>query len=163
MQELKTVGFPYSSDWKTKVLTDNEGKPLNLYLKKGAHKLRMEATLGEVGAIINKLQDSITLTTMPIYELDVNDVIFIDEESLNVEHRDFDKIGLNSRDDGYLENETTTYGMYVIKGIETNENQTLKLQKVCEWRFNHDDLYNLKTLGIPSEDCMTPQGVLPLD
>lgn len=59
MQELKTVGFPYSSDWKTQVLTDSEGKPLNLYLKKGSHKLRMEATLGEVGSIINKLQDSI--------------------------------------------------------------------------------------------------------
>ena len=59
MQEMKTVGFPYSSDWKTTVLSDSNNEPVDLFLTKGKHKIRMEATLGEVGVIVNDLQDSI--------------------------------------------------------------------------------------------------------
>lgn len=59
MQELKSVGFPFSSDWKTTVISDKDEKPINFFLTKGKHTIRLEATLGEVGRIISDLQDSI--------------------------------------------------------------------------------------------------------
>lgn len=59
MQELKSVGFPFSSDWKTTVISDKDENPINFFLTKGKHTIRLEATLGDVGRIISDLQDSI--------------------------------------------------------------------------------------------------------
>ena len=59
MQELKSVGFPFSSDWKTTVISDKDENPINFFLTKGKHTIRLEATLGNVGRIISDLQDSI--------------------------------------------------------------------------------------------------------
>lgn len=59
MEELKSVGFPFSSDWKTTVISDKDEKPINFFLTKGKHTIRLEATLGNVGRIISDLQDSI--------------------------------------------------------------------------------------------------------
>ena len=59
MQELKSVGFPFSSDWKTIVISDKDENPINFFLTKGKHTIRLEATLGNVGRIISDLQDSI--------------------------------------------------------------------------------------------------------
>lgn len=56
---LKNVGFDYSTDWKLRTLSDENKVPYKFYLKKGSHRVRLEATLGEVGALINELQDSI--------------------------------------------------------------------------------------------------------
>ena len=49
MQELKSVGFPFSSDWKTTVISDKDENPINFFLTKGKHTIRLEATLGDVG------------------------------------------------------------------------------------------------------------------
>lgn len=59
MEELKSVGFAYSSDWKLLTLADEDREPYKFYFKKGMHTIRMEATLGEIGNLINDLQDSI--------------------------------------------------------------------------------------------------------
>ncbi len=56
---LKSVGFKYDSDWQFATLSDAGGVPYNFYLKKGNHTIRLEATLGEVGKVIQGLQDSI--------------------------------------------------------------------------------------------------------
>ena len=56
---LKTVGFEYTTDWKLLTLSDENKNPYKFYLTKGTHKIRLEATLGEIGSIINELQDSI--------------------------------------------------------------------------------------------------------
>jgi len=56
---MQIVRFPYSSDWQLVTLSDENNKPMKLYLTRGTHKLRLEATLGEIGSIINDLQDSI--------------------------------------------------------------------------------------------------------
>ena len=56
---LKAVGFDYSTDWKLVTLADENKTPYKFYLKKGVHSIRMEATLGDIGTIINSLQDSI--------------------------------------------------------------------------------------------------------
>lgn len=59
IEDLKNVGFEYSTDWKLRTLAGADKKPFKFYLTKGTHKIRLEVTLGEVGSIINELQDSI--------------------------------------------------------------------------------------------------------
>ncbi len=55
--ELKAVSFHYSNDWDTMTLCDQEGTPYRIYLTKGDHQLRMEATLGGVGDILQRMED----------------------------------------------------------------------------------------------------------
>ena len=59
IEDLKAVGFKYSSDWNLLTLADKDKVPFKFYLKKGNHSIRLEATLGDIGVIINSLQDSI--------------------------------------------------------------------------------------------------------
>ena len=56
--ELKEVSFEFGNDWECKVLADNEGNPYDIYLTGGKHTIRLEATLGGVGAILEELEDS---------------------------------------------------------------------------------------------------------
>nr|MCR5189255.1 extracellular solute-binding protein [Treponema sp.] len=56
---LKSVGFDYSSDWKLVTLKDENKEPYKFHLTKGKHTIRLEVTLGDIGAVINDLQDSI--------------------------------------------------------------------------------------------------------
>lgn len=56
---VSSIGFNYSSDWKLVTLSDENKTPYNFYLEKGNHKIRLEATLGEIGQIINELEDSV--------------------------------------------------------------------------------------------------------
>lgn len=39
-------------------LSDEEGTPYDFYLEKGKHKIRLEATLGDMGTILEELEDS---------------------------------------------------------------------------------------------------------
>lgn len=56
---LKSIGFEYSTDWKLVTLADAQKNPYKFYLTKGEHSIRLECTLGEIGELINELQDSI--------------------------------------------------------------------------------------------------------
>lgn len=56
--EMVEISYGYSNDWECKELADEEGTPYNFYLTKGKHTIRMEATLGGVGAILEELEDS---------------------------------------------------------------------------------------------------------
>ena len=56
--ELREVSFPYSNDWDVKTLGDKDGNPYDIYLTKGVHTVRLEATLGGVGEILDELEDS---------------------------------------------------------------------------------------------------------
>lgn len=56
--ELKEVSFEYSNDWNCLTLADDEGTPYNFYLEKGTHTIRLEASLGGVGPILEELEDS---------------------------------------------------------------------------------------------------------
>ena len=57
-EELNEVSFSYLNDWECKELSDEEGTPYKFYLTKGTHTIRMEATLGTMGEILNDLEDS---------------------------------------------------------------------------------------------------------
>ena len=58
-EELNTVTFAYSTSWDMRTLGDKEGNPFRFYLTKGAHTIRMEVTMGEMGPILNRVEDSI--------------------------------------------------------------------------------------------------------
>ena len=58
-EELKVVSFTYDTAWKLYTLSDSEGTPFRLYLTAGKHTVRLEATLGVMGEILNRVEDSI--------------------------------------------------------------------------------------------------------
>lgn len=56
--EMKDVGFEYSNDWNSKDLADADGNNYKFYLTAGTHTIRLEASLGGLGAILEELEDS---------------------------------------------------------------------------------------------------------
>ncbi|WP_026658471.1 extracellular solute-binding protein [Butyrivibrio sp. AC2005] len=56
--ELNEVSFPFANDWDCLTLADDNGTPYNIFLTKGTHTIRLEATLGGVGEILQELEDS---------------------------------------------------------------------------------------------------------
>ena len=56
--EMKEISYAYSNDWECKDLADENGVPYIFYLTKGTHTIRLEATLGGVGPILEELEDS---------------------------------------------------------------------------------------------------------
>ena len=57
-EELKEISFAYSNDWDYLKLADENGTPYNIYLTKGVHTIRLEATLGGIGTILEELENS---------------------------------------------------------------------------------------------------------
>ena len=57
--ELKQISFQYSNKWESMTLADEEKNPYQFYLAKGKHTLRLEVTLGELGDILTKMEDSV--------------------------------------------------------------------------------------------------------
>ncbi len=56
--ELEEVSFDYDNDWECKTLAGKDKVPYNIYLEKGKHTIRLEATLGELGSILSQLENS---------------------------------------------------------------------------------------------------------
>lgn len=57
-QEVSVISFDYDNDWNMLTLSDEEGNPYEFYLEKGTHTVRLEATLGGMGTILEELEDS---------------------------------------------------------------------------------------------------------
>ena len=57
-QEMEEISFEYSNDWNCMELADADGVPYDFYLTAGKHTIRLEATLGGVGSILEELEDS---------------------------------------------------------------------------------------------------------
>ncbi len=57
-KEMEEVSFEYDNDWNCMTLSDQEGNPYRFYLTQGSHTLRLEVTLGRLGAILERLEDS---------------------------------------------------------------------------------------------------------
>ena len=57
-EEVSVISFDYDNDWNLMTLSDEEGTPYDFYLEKGKHKIRLEATLGDMGTILEDLEDS---------------------------------------------------------------------------------------------------------
>ena len=58
-EDLEAVTFGYKTSWEMRTLSDGKGNPFRFYLTKGSHTLRMEVTLGQMGPILKKVEDSI--------------------------------------------------------------------------------------------------------
>ena len=57
-EEMEDIGFGYNTDWDCKVLGDQDGEAYKYYLTAGTHTLRLEATLGGMGNVLEELEDS---------------------------------------------------------------------------------------------------------
>lgn len=57
-RQMEDVGFRYSNAWEMNALGDENGEYC-FFLTKGVHTLRMEVTLGNLGASLSKLEDSV--------------------------------------------------------------------------------------------------------
>ncbi|HEX3023097.1 MAG TPA: ABC transporter substrate-binding protein, partial [Lachnospiraceae bacterium] len=57
--EMGDTQFRYSNEWEQVTLSDNDEKPYEFYLEKGKHTIRMEVSLGELGDILNRMEDSV--------------------------------------------------------------------------------------------------------
>lgn len=57
-EEVKEISFDYRNDWDCKTLADEEGNPYRFYLTAGEHTLRLEVTLGDLGGILEEVEDS---------------------------------------------------------------------------------------------------------
>lgn len=56
--EMNEIAFDYKNDWVCKTLADDNDQAYKFYLTAGDHTIRLEATLGGVGAILEELEDS---------------------------------------------------------------------------------------------------------
>ncbi len=57
-EEVNEIGFAFSNDWECLLLADEEDVPYEFYLTAGTHTIRLEATLGGMGTILDDLQNS---------------------------------------------------------------------------------------------------------
>lgn len=57
--EMEEISFRYSNTWESMTLSDSESNPCQFYLREGVHTLRLEVTLGDLGDILNRMQDSV--------------------------------------------------------------------------------------------------------
>ncbi len=58
-RELEQVGFQYNNAWNALTLSNEEKEAYQFYLDKGVHTIRLEVTLGDLGNILNSMQDSV--------------------------------------------------------------------------------------------------------
>ena len=58
-KEMETVTFGYNTSWEMRTLSDADGNPYRFFLKKGAHTIRMEVTMGEMGPVLKEVEDSV--------------------------------------------------------------------------------------------------------
>ncbi len=58
-KEVSAIAFQYDNAWNMMTLSDENGNPYQFALTKGTHTIRLEVTLGELGGILNELEDSV--------------------------------------------------------------------------------------------------------
>lgn len=58
-EDCEVVQFEYSNDWEMLTLSDENDEPFWFYLTEGMHSIRLEATLGDMGTILEELTDSV--------------------------------------------------------------------------------------------------------
>ncbi len=57
-EDLKHVTYDFENEWDSKIIASDDGQDCLFYLTAGKHTVRMEATLGGLGDILNRLEDS---------------------------------------------------------------------------------------------------------
>lgn len=57
--EVGVIAFEYNTNWSLITLADEAGTPYEFYLEKGVHTIRLEVTMGELGSMLQELEDSV--------------------------------------------------------------------------------------------------------
>jgi ABC-type glycerol-3-phosphate transport system substrate-binding protein len=57
--EAANVQFKYSTGWELVTLADEKGNSCKIPLTKGVHTIRLEASLGDMGKILNQIEESV--------------------------------------------------------------------------------------------------------
>lgn len=57
-KEVEEISFDYNNEWDTLTLADENGKAYSFYLTAGKHSIKLEATLGGIGKVMEELEDS---------------------------------------------------------------------------------------------------------
>ncbi|MCR5726928.1 MAG: extracellular solute-binding protein [Lachnospiraceae bacterium] len=57
-KELEQISFPYDNNWELLTIGVDEENPYYFWLEKGTHTLRLEATMGDLGDILQQIEDS---------------------------------------------------------------------------------------------------------
>ena len=57
--EAANLEFRYDTGWKLTTLSDEEGNPYKIPLTKGKHAIRLEVSMGSLGDILNRFDESI--------------------------------------------------------------------------------------------------------
>ncbi|MBR6475351.1 MAG: extracellular solute-binding protein [Lachnospiraceae bacterium] len=57
-KEMEQVSFAYDNEWEVKTLGKDEENPYYFWLEKGTHTIRLEATMGDLGDILQQIEDS---------------------------------------------------------------------------------------------------------
>ncbi len=68
--ELLEYKFDYDTVWSLQTLGDAEGNPYQFYLTAGTHTITMTVKLGELGAVLESIQEDITILSDML--LDIN-------------------------------------------------------------------------------------------
>lgn len=58
-EEVGVIAFEYNTNWTLMTLSDENGDPYEFYLTEGTHTIRMEVTMGELGDLLQELEDSV--------------------------------------------------------------------------------------------------------
>lgn len=58
-EECNVISFQFDNDWQMLTIGDADGNPYEFALEKGKHTIRLEVTLGDLGPILNDLNDSV--------------------------------------------------------------------------------------------------------
>lgn len=58
-EEFLDQKFKYDANWYTQTLTDKNGEDIYIFLKAGKHVLRLEAVPGDIGAVMQRLEEII--------------------------------------------------------------------------------------------------------
>ena len=58
-REMESISFQYDTSWRMCTLADEAGTPYRFYLTKGKHDIRLEVTMGDMGPILQRVENSI--------------------------------------------------------------------------------------------------------
>ena len=58
-EEVAAIEFDYNTSWDMHTLCDENGDPCRFYLTAGSHTIRLEATLGTMGSLLEDMENSI--------------------------------------------------------------------------------------------------------
>ncbi len=58
--EAQIIEFSYENSWTYLTLSDEKGVPFRFWLTAGKHNVRLEATLGSMGAVLSDMQERVT-------------------------------------------------------------------------------------------------------